>query len=192
MRRQWRDLKALPRCETGLVLHPITAAHGTLRKWRCRVGSREDFGNLDRAKPDRRASLCGKVHKRHMPKISVTRDRCEIVIDDMGHGAMSFDQVLLGCAVQHQRIPQRRDCQFRTVRKVGRMPVKRACAIETSIYSAAPFCACRLSSVCKSKSEASWRSCNCPSSGPHVRFTIRPRCTADRAAIASAHRVTCV
>lgn len=47
-----------------------------------------------------------------------------------------------------------------------------------------------LSCVRRSKSLASWRSCNCNSGSPKARFTIRPRLTAGRASIFSAQAIT--
>jgi hypothetical protein len=49
-----------------------------------------------------------------------------------------------------------------------------------------------LSWVLRSKSLASWRSCSWLARSPLVLFTIRPRFTAGRAAIASAQRKTCL
>jgi hypothetical protein len=47
-----------------------------------------------------------------------------------------------------------------------------------------------LSCVFVSKSDASWRSCNCIAGSPCSRLTIRPRRTASRASICSAQRIT--
>ena len=64
--------------------------------------------------------------------------------------------------------------------------------VETShafVNAPAYPCPSILSCVFVSKSSASWRSRNCPSSGPVARLTIRPRLTAGRSPISFVQRV---
>jgi len=60
----------------------------------------------------------------------------------------------------------------------------------TSARPVRQLCGSNLSCVRVSKSPASWRSCSWLWGSPQVRFTMRPRLTAGRLAIVSAHRLT--
>ena len=80
-------------------------------------------------------------------------------------------------------------------RNHGRLPPKTAMhfviANATFVAAETPqLVAATLSCVFVSKSLASCRSCNWLDGSPCIRFTIRPRCTAGRAPIASAQRWT--
>lgn len=74
------------------------------------------------------------------------------------------------------------------VESLSAFPERGACLCVSPGSAQAPGCS--LSCVRVSKSPASWRSCSWLSGAPQVRFTMRPRCTAGRAAISSAQRMT--